>query len=215
MDDLLCRLSGSVNSIAIMGGTFDPIHYGHLVTAETVREKYGFERIIFIPSGKPPHKKSVRTTPGIHRYTMVQMATVSNKYFDVSSLEIDREGYTYTIDTIKELRQLLGSGLKISFITGADSIFEIMTWKDAEELLTMCNIIAVTRPGYDRKALAKRVVELKSLYNSDIITIDVPAFAISSTDIRKRVQMNMSIKYLLPENVENYILKNNLYNVME
>jgi len=144
---------------------------------------------------------------------MVQLATTGNPYFEVSRMEIDRGGYTYTVDTVKELKRVLGSGLSICFIMGADSMLEILTWKNAEELLALCQIIAVTRPGYDRRALDDKVRELKNSFKSDIISIDVPAFDISSTDIRNRVERNSSIKYLVPENVEDYIKKNGLYRV--
>lgn len=216
MEELFKRLKDqNIHSLAIMGGTFDPIHYGHLVTAETVRGQYNFDRIIFIPSGSPPHKKNSHMAQSEHRHTMVQLATITNPYFEVSRMEIDRGGYTYTIDTIKELKSWLGRDLKICFITGADAILEILAWKNASELLSLCSFIAVTRPGYDRKALDDKVDELKKTFNSDIITMDVPAFAISSTDIRNKAASNRSIKYLVPENVEEYIMKNRLYVTVE
>jgi len=213
MEELFVKLKNKqLNRIAIMGGTFDPIHYGHLVTAEAVRTRYNFDRVIFIPSGIPPHKTGVKVTSSEHRYTMVQLATASNPYFQVSRMEIDRHGSTYTIDTVKELRSVLGSSLDIYFITGADAVLEILTWKNASELLSMCNFIAVTRPGYDRSVLEDKVRELKEAFNSHIMITDVPAFNISSTEIREKAASKVSIKYLVPESVEQYIKKYNLYN---
>lgn len=203
--------TGKVRRIALMGGTFDPIHYGHLVTAESVREKFGFDTVMFIPSGNPPHKRRISVSSPVHRYNMVQMAVASNRYFTVSRVEIDREGSTYTIDTIRELKSLLRNDADIYFITGADAILEVLTWKDPNELLSMCKFIAVTRPGYDKGALIQKVQELKALYNCDITIMDVPSFDISSSDIRQKVARCQSIKYLVPENVEQYIYMNNLY----
>lgn len=212
MEELFERLKEQkVSKLAVMGGTFDPIHYGHLVTAETVREKYGFDRVIFMPTGNPPHKGSKSVTFSEHRFLMVHMATIGNPYFEVSRMEIDRRGHTYTIDTIKEMRSFFGEDLDICFITGADAVLEILTWKNVPELLSLCKFIAVTRPGYYKEQLEEKVSELRELFNSDIIIMDVPSFAISSTDIRERVALNRSVRYLIPENVEEYIRKNDLY----
>lgn len=211
MDDAIYRLRGDVRNVAIMGGTFDPIHVGHLIAAETVRTVYGFDRIIFMPTGNPPHKYNINVTSSEHRYMMATLATVTNPYFMVSSMEIDREGYTYTVDTIRELEAMLGEGVGVYFIAGSDSILEIETWKDAPKLLTICKFIAVTRPGYDRRVLDNKIEELKKKYDSNISTIEVPGFDVSATDIRKRIASKRSIKYLVPGNVEEYIIKNKLY----
>jgi len=212
MDEVIKNIGlQNLKKLAIMGGTFDPIHYGHLVSAEAVRIQYNIDKIIFIPSGNPPHKHNINITPAEHRYIMAQMAVLSNPYFEVSRLELDREGRSYTVDTIKELREVLGNNIELYFITGADAILEILTWKNVGELLSLCKFIAVTRPGYGKAELYNKVSELKSLFKSDIITINVPEFAISSTDIRDRVASGKSIKYLVPESVEAYIEKNKLY----
>lgn len=199
--------------IGIMGGTFDPIHYGHLVTAEAVRAKFNLERVIFVPSGNPPHKTNKTITDKNHRYLMALLATASNSYFDVSKIEIDREGYSYTIDTIKIFQEQFKGKANFYFITGADALNEILTWKDAEILLQMCDFVAATRPDYDYQKLYNEVEFLKTNYNSRIHFVEVPSLAISSTDIRYRVKNNLPIKYLLPESVETYIYKNNLYKV--
>ncbi len=196
--------------IALMGGTFDPIHYGHLVTAEAVRKEFEVERVLFIPTGCPPHKTTSKISHTEHRYLMTFLATVDNPYFDVSRIEIDREGLTYTIDTIMEIRAL-NKDIKIYFITGADAISQILTWKDAEKLLTLCSFIAVTRPGYNKKKVFADISEIKKKYKSRLHFLEVPALSISSTDIRNRVLNGQPIKYLLPDEVEKYIYKANLY----
>lgn len=212
MDETFERLmDDKVKRIAIMGGTFDPIHYGHLVTAEAVWERYNIDRVVFVPSGNPPHKINIEVTDAEYRFSMVQMAISANPHFRVSRIEIDRKGYTYTIDTIREIKAAFGGKLHIYFITGADALLEIMTWKEANELLKECSYVAVTRPGYMKKDLYDWIDILKKKYGADISAMDVPAFAISSTDIRNRVRNGRSIKYLVPQNVEEYILKNKLY----
>ena len=197
--------------IAIMGGTFDPIHFGHLAAAENVRKLYGFDSIIFMPSGDPPHKIGISVSSAEDRYVMVQMATASNPYFKASRMEIDRVGKTYTVDTIKELRIFLGDKAEIFFITGSDALLEIMTWKNPTELLSLCSLIAVARPGYKIEALKNKISELKKNYQSDIRIAKVASINISSTVIRNRVRSNLPIKYMVPECVESYIYKNNLY----
>lgn len=182
-----------------MGGTFDPIHYGHLVTAEEARYEFRLEKVIFIPAGRPPHKTGSHISDPRHRYTMVNMAIATNPYFHVSLLEMEREGISYTIDTIRHLRRIYPSA-EIFFVTGADAVLEILGWKDVEELLSLCYFIAATRPGY-------RLEDLKE----NIFYMEVPALAISSSEVRRRVQEGKPIKYLLPDAVEGYINKHGLY----
>ncbi len=208
MRDILCI--EKCKRIAIMGGTFDPIHYGHLVTAEAVRKEFNAEVVIFIPTGHPPHKDENNVTHSEHRYLMTFLATVDNPYFEVSRIEIDRDGLTYTIDTIKKIKSL-NNDVKIYFITGADAVSSILTWKDAEVLLTLCSFVAVTRPGYKKETLEKKVSDIKKKYKSKLHFFEVPALSISSSDIRNRVQNGLPIKYLLPEAVERYIYKSDLY----
>ncbi|MGL4800556.1 MAG: nicotinate-nucleotide adenylyltransferase [Cellulosilyticaceae bacterium] len=197
--------------VAIMGGTFDPIHMGHLVTAEAVRHEFDIDEVIFVPTGNPPHKSSVSITSTEHRYLMTVLATAANEHFHVSRMEIDREGKTYTIDTIKELKRVYGKGTKLYFITGADAMHEILTWKNSEELLKLCTFVAVTRPGYHKKQLMAKVEALREQYDSSIQFLEVPALSISSSDIRYRVKENRPIKYLVTSAVENYIQKHHLY----
>lgn len=197
--------------IAIMGGTFDPIHYGHLVTAEAVREQFKLEKVIFVPTGIPPHKKHRKVSSKEDRYLMTVLATVTNPHFQVSDIEIKRDGYTYTVDTLREFRSVYGEDAEIYFITGADAVMEILTWKDVELTLKMCKVVSAYRPGFDINMFKSKVEEIERIYKKKVYLIEVPALAISSTDIRDRVRDNRTIKYLLPEQVENYILKKGLY----
>ena len=210
MRDQILNLSDA-KRVAVMGGTFDPIHYGHLVTAEAVRNEYNIDRVIFIPTGKPPHKPDYTVTHSEHRYLMTVLATYNNPAFEVSRIEIERQGLTYTIDTIRELRRLCAPDTKIYFITGADAVHQILNWKDSETLLNLCSFIAVTRPGYNSDKLYKQVVKIKTQFKSKIHFLEVPALAISSSDIRHRVAVDKPIKYLLPEEVAQYIAKFRLY----
>ena len=193
------------NRIGIMGGTFDPIHFGDLVTAEAARVRFNLNHVIFVPSGKPPHKKERAVTESNHRYLMTLLATATNPYFEVSRIEVDQEGYTYTIDTIKRFMSRFGENTDFYFITGADALNEIFTWKNPEGLLKLCKFVAAARPGYKKEELLKEIKFLKENYNSKVSFVEVPSLAISSTDIRQRVKNNLPIKYLLPE------LSRNLY----
>ena len=196
---------------AIMGGSFDPIHFGHLAAAETVRQKLNCQKVIFIPLGIPPHKKNRILSDSIHRYRMTVLATNSNPYFEVSSIELNRDGYTYTLNTIKELNEYYGKEVELLFITGADALFEIETWYKVEELLKLCSFVSVTRSGYNKSMLEQKLQYLQSKYNSKLHIIDVPGLNISSTEIRERIKTNISIKYLVPDEVEQYIFQHGLF----
>ncbi len=210
MERILNNISGC-KRLAIMGGTFDPIHYGHLVTAEAVRREFQTERVLFIPTGSPPHKSNSQVSGTEHRYLMTVLATEDNPFFYTSRMEIDRPGATYTIDTIQELRKICHKDAQLYFITGADAVSDIFTWKEPEKLLTLCHFVAVTRPGYNKNDVLENARQLNSKYNSQIHFLEVPALAISSTDIRNRVKHSKAIKYLLPQEVETYIMKHGLY----
>lgn len=205
MKDLIAAKPG-VKRLGIMGGTFDPIHYGHLVTAEAARTRFRLDQVVFVPSGRPPHKE-VGTTAASDRMVMTQMAIVTNPGFSLSDIEARREGYSYSIDTVREFFDIYGPELELFFITGADAILSIPTWKDAADLLNMCTFIAASRPGFDLAELNK----LPLAWLERIRLFEIPALAISSTDIRRRVKQGDSIKYLLPEPVEHYILRYGLY----
>lgn len=196
---------------AIMGGTFDPIHFGHLAAAEAVKEELHCDKVLFIPSGNPPHKKMRTLTDVKHRFTMTAMAVSSNPDFELSNIEISRNGYTYTLDTVKQLLDYYNNNVELIFITGADAILEVETWYKVEELLKLCSFVAVNRPGYEKSKLEQKLQYLQSKYNSRLYSIDVPGLNISSTDIRNRVKEGRSIKYLVPEEIEKYIYKYELY----
>ena len=198
-------------SIAIMGGTFDPIHYGHLATAEAVRYAFGIEKVVFIPAGCPAHKEQEKVSQKEHRYQMTVLATASNPNFEVSRMELDRPGVTYSVDTVAQIRQVCGEDTKLYFITGADAVHDLDTWKTPERLITLCEFIAVTRPGYQKKDLAAEVGQIQTLYPGKIHYFEVPALEISSSDIRSRIRKGMPVKYLLPETVEEYIQNHHLY----
>ncbi len=197
--------------IGIMGGTFDPIHYGHLVTAEAARGQFQLDQVLFLPSGTPPHKDPTQVTDTKHRYTMAVLATLTNPHFEVSRVDIDRTGTTYTIDTLRILQDLHGTAVRLFFITGADAILEIMGWKDSQELLGMAEFIAATRPGFQLEDQRGTIHHWFSSQNKRLHILQVPAMAISSTDIRRRVRKGESIRYLVPETVDYYIRKNRLY----
>lgn len=202
-----------IKKLAIMGGTFDPIHIGHLVTAEEVRHEFNVDEVLFVPTGHPPHKSNINMTTCEHRYLMTVLATAANPYFKVSRIEIEREGVTYTVDTIKELKRIYGQEVQMFFITGADAVHKILEWKESAQLLQLCDFVAVTRPGYNRNELIRQVETLKTNYASNVYFLEVPALAISSSDIRRRLSEMKPIKYLVPQEVENYIKKHELYNV--
>ena len=189
-----------------MGGTFDPIHYGHLVTAEEALVQFNLDRVVFMPTGLPVRKTHRTVTPAEHRYLMTVIATASNPDFEVSRLEVDRPGATYTVDTMLALRDHYGPQTELYFITGADAVWDILTWKDSDRLAGVCTFIAATRPGYD---LSRFSAEDASRMHVEFM--EVPALAISSTDIRERIAERRPVRYLLPEAVANYIAKNDLY----
>jgi len=202
--------TGSLN-VGLMGGTFDPIHMGHLVTAEEARQQFNLDYVVFVPTGIPPHKDEKTISLPEHRYLMTSLAVMSNPSFFVSRFEIDKEAPTYTIDTVRRFACGQGPGLEVFFITGADAILEIFTWKDYEELLRLCTFIAVSRPGYslDRfyESLKRGCPEMRH----KVHLLEIPALAVSSTFIRERVTLSKTIKYLTPEPVEQYIRKHGLY----
>lgn len=193
--------------IGIMGGTFDPIHVGHLVAAEEARVRFALDRVMFVPCGEPPHKKDYRVTDREHRYAMTVSATSTNPAFEVSRIEIDRPGPSYTVDTLRELREADPQSSSY-FITGADGILAVLTWRDPRELVQFCEFIAVTRPGYDlgelEQALGPQLMQHVHL-------LSIPGIDISSTEIRRRVAAGLPVKYLTPLEVEAYIIEQGLY----
>lgn len=186
-----------------MGGTFDPVHLGHLVTAEQARSELGLDEVVFIPAGMPWQKTRSVTKPQ-HRYLMTVLATAANPWFSVSRLEIDADGPTYTVETLRLVRKELPND-RLYFITGADAILNILTWKDAQECLELASFVAATRPGYDLEKLEAEGVRGR------VVLLDVPALAISSTDVRERFATGRPVRYLIPREVEEYARKHGLY----
>lgn len=195
--------------LGIMGGTFDPVHYGHLVTAEQAREALDLDLVLFMPAGSPAFKDDEVVTSAEDRYAMTVLATAANADFIASRFEIDREGTTYTADTLRALRAYYPDNVKLFFITGADAILDIVTWHDAESIAGLATLIAATRPGYDINQACGRVEA--SGISFDVRYIEIPALAISSTNIRQRVSEGKSVRYLTSESVIGYIRKNGLY----
>ncbi|HJF85623.1 nicotinate-nucleotide adenylyltransferase [Megamonas hypermegale] len=195
-----------MKKIGIMGGTFDPIHVGHLMIAEAVWDEYKLEKVLFIPSANPPHKHDVMTSAR-HRFNMTLLATCSNPHFEVSSIEMDRTGPSYTIDTIKALKKIYGDDTDFYFIIGADCIHELPSWHKIDELLKICKFIATKRPSYklDLSIIAKEFSD----YNIQLL--ETPELEISSTDIRQRIKKGYSIQYITTEQVQQYIRKEELY----
>jgi nicotinate-nucleotide adenylyltransferase len=190
-----------------MGGTFDPIHHGHLVTAEEAYWQFDLDEVVFVPTGRPWMKDHPEVSPAEDRYLMTVIATSANPHFVVSRIEIDREGETYTVDTLRLLQKERGGDAELFFITGADAILEIFQWKDPEDVLSLAHFIAATRPGYD---IARFEAQAPTRHPK-VSVMAIPALAISSTDIRSRVQEGSPIRYLVPEGVKAYIDKAGLY----
>jgi nicotinate-nucleotide adenylyltransferase len=184
-----------------MGGTFDPIHHGHLVAASEVADRFRLDEVVFVPTGQPWQKGAV--SPAEDRYLMTVIATASNPRFQVSRADVDRDGPTYTVDTLRDLRAAYGSEAELFFITGADALDRILSWKDALEMLSLARFVGVTRPGF--------VLSDAHLPEDSVTLVEVPAMAISSSDCRARVAAGKPVWYLVPDGVVQYIAKRALY----
>lgn len=219
----------------IFGGTFDPIHLGHLRSAEEIRERLELSAALFVPAARPPHKETDQIIDPSHRLRMTELATAENKYFEVCSLEIDRPGPSYSIDTIRKLQEERGEGTGLYFILGADAFMEIHTWKNVPGLFQSTHFVVTSRPGYPIQELLHNLektvtpqwpaLKFQSGYNSvfgvetiqaensekSVLLIPITHLDISATDIRNRVKSGGSIRYLVPESVERYISQHSLY----
>jgi nicotinate-nucleotide adenylyltransferase len=205
--DRTIRPVGKRKRLGVMGGTFDPIHHGHLVTAEMALWQFELDEVVFVPTGQPWMKEDQEVSEAEHRYLMTVIATSSNPRFSVSRIEIERQGPTYTVETLQQLRREAEEPIDLFFITGADAMLEILHWKDPGEVLAEANFIAATRPGYDLARFQKEA----PTSHPKVSVMDIPALAISSTDIRRRVRQGEPIRYLVPEGVQTYIQKVRLY----
>ncbi|GAA1393076.1 nicotinate-nucleotide adenylyltransferase [Luteococcus peritonei] len=192
--------------LGVMGGTFDPIHHGHLVAASEVAARFGLDEVVFVPTGVPWQKAGRGVSAAEDRYLMTVIATASNPRFSVSRVDIERPGDTYTVDTLKDLRRIRGGEVELFFITGADALAKILTWRGAEELFDLAHFIGVSRPG-----IPLGESDIAHLPADKVTLLEVPAMAISSTDCRNRVREGLPIWYLVPDGIVQYIAKRGLY----
>lgn len=199
------QLSGGGRRVGVMGGTFDPIHHGHLVAASEVRSRFDLDEVVFVPTGEPWQKADREVTPAEHRYLMTVIATAANPHFTVSRVDIDRDGPTYTIDTLRDLHAAVPDA-ELYFITGADAMSQILGWRDHEELFELAHFVGVSRPGHPMTP-----AQLDGLPDGRVTQLEVPALAISSTDCRQRVAAGEPVWYLVPDGVVQYIGKHELY----
>jgi nicotinate-nucleotide adenylyltransferase len=221
--------------VGIMGGTFDPIHLGHLRAAEEIYWAFNLDKIIFIPSSCPPHKDENEVAPALHRYEMVSLATIFTPYFSVSSIEIDRPGRSYSVETVQELLKMYGKDTVLYFIVGVDAFLEISTWRDAKELLASVQFIVTARPGWRLDDVERSLKpgqleklgnprfrylkiseidseeEIKNPGKGLVLLVEVVSLDISSTEIRQLVEEGRSVRFLVPDTVAAYVAKNRLY----
>src|SRR5580658_7669544 len=193
----------AMRRIGVMGGTFDPIHHGHLVAASEVAHIFDLDEVMFVPTGEPYQKDHRQVSPAEDRYLMTVIATASNPRFSVSRVDIDRPGPTYTIDTLREIGEKNNPDDELYFITGADALAEILTWHDVDELFTLAHFVGCTRPGHRLSGAG--------LPDGKISLVEIPALAISSTECRARVEAGEPVWYLVPDGVVQYIAKRGLY----
>lgn len=194
--------------IGVMGGTFDPIHFGHLIAAEEAYFSLGLTEVVFVPTGNPFHKAGRTISSAEHRYIMSMLATLDNPHFRISRVEIDRESPSHTVDTLREMRHWYPpKSVEFYFITGLDAVLDIMSWKEPLEIPNLCKVVAVTRPGFNPQGLEN----LPETIRKSLINLEIPLLAISSTEIRRRVSDGLNIRYLAPWLVEQYIYKNAMY----
>ena len=192
--------------LGVMGGTFDPIHHGHLVAASEVARRFRLDEVVFVPTGHPWQKAERKVSGAEDRYLMTVIATASNPRFTVSRVDIERPGATYTVDTLKDLRDERGDDVDLFFITGADALAQILTWRGVDELFDLAHFVGCTRPGVELDSPA-----VDQLPPERVTLMEVPALAISSTDCRERVMTRDPIWYLVPDGIVQYIAKRGLY----
>ncbi|NLW02630.1 MAG: nicotinate (nicotinamide) nucleotide adenylyltransferase [Clostridiaceae bacterium] len=197
--------------VGIMGGTFNPIHYGHLMMCEHIREEFGLKKVLFVPAKSPPHKGGEWVAEAGHRMEMVRMAIRGNPFFEPCDVELRLEGPSYTVETLKILTGEYGAENRLSLILGADSMVQFTTWKRYGEILGMADIIVAKRPDTDSRALDQAIARIRAEHNAVIHLSGASELDLSSTRIRNRVREGLSIKYMVPECVEEYIHEHGLY----
>lgn len=198
----------SIQNLGIMGGSFDPIHYGHLAVAEASRVQFDLEHVVFVPAYCPPHKSVEDLAPADHRFAMVNLAIASNPYFSSSPIEVERSCPTYAGHTIEAFHEIYGNRWKLYFITGLDAILTIINWERARTYPGICHFIAATRPGYAMDEIVKRIPDT---FKSFVTILEEPRLAVSSTEIRSRVRSEESIDNMVPPEVREYIYRFKLY----
>ncbi|TAK31341.1 MAG: nicotinate-nucleotide adenylyltransferase [Chloroflexota bacterium] len=196
--------------IGVLGGTFDPIHVGHLVIAEEVRVRLGLSRVLFVPARISPLKLARPLTAAEDRLRMLELAVASNPYFQVSRLDVDRPGPSYSVDTLRELRSQIGTETQVFFIVGADALVDLPNWRQPRSIIELCQVVGVSRPGFEGFDPAT-LDPLIPGASRKILLLDVPEIGISASAIRARISLGLSIRYLVPEAVERYIYEHALY----
>ena len=202
--------SGSRMNIGVLGGTFDPVHQGHIKVAEEVRTQLNLGATLFVPAGQPWLKMDIPISPAEHRVDMVRLALADRPYFKLSTIEIERDGPSYTVETIAELKSQLGDGDELFFILGWDSLAELPQWKEPGQLAEMCHLAAVPRPGYQRPSLKSLEAAIPGI-SKRVMFMDNPEIDVSASAIRERVARGLSVRHLVPEPVNRYIKEHKLY----
>lgn len=191
-----------------MGGTFDPIHYGHLILAEQAWEEFGLEKVLFVTAADPPHKSSRSVTPAHHRHAMTGLAIQKNAHFELSSVEIDRPGPSYTVDTLRLMLDFYGDSIDMYLLLGTDEAECFMSWREPRRIIESAKLVVANRPGC---SIESALEVLPDDISSSTAVLRMPGVDISSSDLRERVNLGRSIRYLVPEPVEDYIIENGLY----
>lgn len=197
--------------LGVLGGTFDPIHFGHLVAADAAAEALNLDQVLFIPCGQPPHRPAGQTTPAEHRYLMTVLATAGHPRFRVSRMELDRPGPSYTVDTLEALRADLGPGVELTFIIGADAFLGMDRWKDPERVMELADLTVVSRPGYNDGAVEARLRTLPGHLRARVRHLDIDPLNISAGELRRRLIAGRSVRYFIPQQVLAYIHQHGLY----
>lgn len=193
-----------------MGGTFDPIHVGHMIAAEEVRFALGLDKVLFVPAGEPPHKKLEGVSPAVHRVRMVELAIASNPLFELSLVDVQREGKSYTVETLENLQREFVQGTELFFIVGMDSLGELITWRDPARLITLARLAVVNRPPYLPVDVALLEQKLPGI-SSRVDMVDIPGIYVASSDLQRRVRQGQPIRYQVLDPVEAYIRETGLY----